>query len=84
MTLLDTFKLDGQVALVTVGGSGLGWSMAEAMAEAGADVVCVDWHDNRAKEAAEMIRAVGRSWVSHQCRCIKGGRRKENGGADCG
>jgi NAD(P)-dependent dehydrogenase (short-subunit alcohol dehydrogenase family) len=60
MTVLDTFKLDGQVALVTGGGSGLGWSMAEAMAEAGADVVCVDWHDNRAKEAAEMVRAVGR------------------------
>jgi len=60
MTVLDAFKLDGQVALVTGGGSGLGWAMAQGMAEAGADVVCADWYENRAKEAAEMIRGVGR------------------------
>lgn len=60
MTVLDAFKLDGQVALVTGGGSGLGWAMAQGMAEAGADVVCADWYENRAEEAAEMIRGVGR------------------------
>ena len=60
MTVLDAFRLDGQVALVTGGGSGLGWAMAEAMAEAGADVVCADWFENKAKEAAEMIRGLGR------------------------
>jgi len=60
MTVLDAFKLDGQVALVTGGGSGLGWAMAQGMAEAGADVVCADWYENRAREAAEMIRGVGR------------------------
>jgi NAD(P)-dependent dehydrogenase (short-subunit alcohol dehydrogenase family) len=60
MTVLDDFKLDGQVALVTGAGSGLGWAMAEALAEAGADVVCVDWYENRAEEAAEMIRGLGR------------------------
>jgi NAD(P)-dependent dehydrogenase (short-subunit alcohol dehydrogenase family) len=60
MMVLDAFKLDGQVALVTGGGSGLGWAMAQGMAEAGADVVCADWYENRAEEAAEMIRGVGR------------------------
>jgi NAD(P)-dependent dehydrogenase (short-subunit alcohol dehydrogenase family) len=64
MSVLDTFKLDGQVALVTGGGSGLGWAMAEAMAEAGADIVCVDIVDSRAYQAAESIRTLGRRGVA--------------------
>ena len=38
--ILDKFKLDGKVALVTGSSSGLGQAMAIALAEAGADVVC--------------------------------------------
>jgi len=60
MSVLDAFNLDGQVALVTGGGSGLGWAMAEAMAEAGADVALADWREHKAKEAAEMVRGLGR------------------------
>jgi NAD(P)-dependent dehydrogenase (short-subunit alcohol dehydrogenase family) len=37
--ILDSFKLDGKVALVTGASAGLGASMAIAHAEAGADVV---------------------------------------------
>jgi 2-deoxy-D-gluconate 3-dehydrogenase len=42
--ILDQFKLDGRVALVTGASAGLGQAIAIALAEAGADVVC---HGNK-------------------------------------
>lgn len=56
--ILDTFRLDGQVALVTGSTRGLGQAAAIALAEAGADVALLDRAD--ATETAEQIRALGR------------------------
>ena len=39
MSLMDMFRLDGKVAIVTGASSGLGVAFAQACAEAGADVV---------------------------------------------
>jgi 2-deoxy-D-gluconate 3-dehydrogenase len=41
-SILDRFKLDGKVAIVTGAARGLGQGMALALAEAGADIVAVD------------------------------------------
>ena len=41
MTIWDSFKLDGQRALVTGGSRGLGLEMARALGEAGAELVLV-------------------------------------------
>jgi len=52
---LDVFKLGGRVALITGGSKGLGFSMAKAMAGAGAKVVVVSRHLDEAQEAVDSI-----------------------------
>lgn len=59
MGILDRFRLDGKLALVTGSASGLGAAIAVALAEAGANVAC---HGNRrpAGKTSETIRKLGR------------------------
>ena len=58
--ILDQFKLDGRLALVTGAATGLGAAIAIALAEAGADVAC---HGNtRSPEATcQSITDIGRA-----------------------
>jgi 7-alpha-hydroxysteroid dehydrogenase len=58
--ILDRFKLDGQVAVVTGAGRGLGAAMALAFAEAGADVVIAARTQSQLDEVAEQIGSTGR------------------------
>ncbi len=74
MGVLDSFKLDGKIAIVTGVSSGLGVAFTEALAEAGADVVITARREDRLKENAEKIsKATGRQILP-----IKGDVSKED------
>lgn len=59
MSVLDKFKLEGKLAIVTGGARGLGRSMAAGLAEAGANIVIVDLNYQQARQAAEEIAETG-------------------------
>ena len=57
----DAFALDGQVAVVTGAGSGIGAASARLLAQAGATVICADRNAEGAKTTADAIAADGGS-----------------------
>lgn len=58
--ILDSFRIDDQVAIVTGAGRGIGAATAIALAEAGADVVISSRTEGQLAEVAAQIEAAGR------------------------
>ncbi len=65
MSILDSFRLDGKVALVTGVGRGLGAAMALALAEAGADIAGL--YNSRHEETQAAVEALGRRFLPVKC-----------------
>jgi 7-alpha-hydroxysteroid dehydrogenase len=65
--ILDRFRLDGKVALVTGAGRGIGEGIAKAFAEAGADVVVSARTRDQLESVAAQIRAMGRRALVVPC-----------------
>ena len=67
-SILDLFKLDGQVALIVGGNRGLGLAMAKALAEAGADISIAARSSKENEEAEKQIKDLySRNCMSTVC-----------------
>ena len=64
MTILDTFRLDGRVAIVTGASSGLGVGFAKALAEAGADVALGARREERLAQTRKLVEDAGRRAIA--------------------
>jgi 7-alpha-hydroxysteroid dehydrogenase len=67
MALLDAFKLNGKVAIVTGASRGIGARIATALAEVGADVVMGARSEEAMAEVAAKIRSFGQRAVCVPC-----------------
>lgn len=68
MSILQSFQLTNKIALVTGCKRGIGKAMAEALAEAGADIIGVSASLELSGSAVEKsVTALGRKFTAYQC-----------------
>ncbi|MER5917010.1 SDR family oxidoreductase [Streptomyces sp. NPDC001982] len=65
--VLDRFRLDDKVVILTGASAGLGVAFARALAEAGADLVIGSRREDKLADTARMIHALGRTAVPVRC-----------------
>lgn len=68
MSVLDLFRLNGKTALVTGCRRGIGMAMAEALAEAGADIIGVSAQmESSGSAVGNTVTALGRKFWGYSC-----------------
>lgn len=65
--LMERFRLDGKVAVITGAGRGIGRGIALALAEAGAAVVCAARTERQIESTAEQARGLGARALAVRC-----------------
>jgi NAD(P)-dependent dehydrogenase (short-subunit alcohol dehydrogenase family) len=64
MPILDRFRLDGKVAIVTGASAGLGVAIAQGLAEAGADVALGARREEKLAETRALVERAGRRAIT--------------------
>jgi 2-deoxy-D-gluconate 3-dehydrogenase len=68
VSVLDSFSLKGRTALVTGAKRGIGFAMAQALAEAGADIIGVSATlDTESSAVKQAVEGTGRRFTGYQC-----------------
>jgi NAD(P)-dependent dehydrogenase (short-subunit alcohol dehydrogenase family) len=88
--VLDRFRLDGRVAIVTGASSGFGVSFAEALAEAGADLALAARRGDRLQDTRRRVERIGRRAIAvptdvadpDQCQALVEATAREFGRVD--
>lgn len=88
--MLERFRLDGKVAIVTGASSGLGVAFARGLAEAGADIAIGARRKDRLAETQRLVEATGRRCVAvetdvtvvEDCQALVAAAVEELGGVD--
>jgi len=65
--ILEQFKLNGKVAIVTGASRGLGQGMALGLAEAGANIVALSRSQEKLEDTAEQVEALGQQALPVAC-----------------
>jgi NAD(P)-dependent dehydrogenase (short-subunit alcohol dehydrogenase family) len=71
MSVLDSFRLDGKVAVVTGASSGLGVAFAEGLADAGADIAICARRVDKLEQTRERVEQMGRRCIAVQADVAK-------------
>jgi NAD(P)-dependent dehydrogenase (short-subunit alcohol dehydrogenase family) len=89
-SILDRFRLDGRVAIVTGASSGLGVAIARALAEAGADIVVAARRAERLADTVQLVEDTGARALAvptdvsdpQACRALADAAAQRFGGVD--
>ena len=71
MSILDRFRIDGQIAVVTGAGRGIGRACALALADCGADIALAARSEGQLEAVAEEVRKLGRRALVVPCNAAR-------------
>ena len=67
MSIMEKFKLNGKIALVTGCSKGIGFGIAKGLAEAGADIIGVSSTLDKGSEIEKYVESIGREFHCFKC-----------------
>jgi len=67
MSIMEKFKLNGKIALVTGCSKGIGFGIAKGLAEAGADIIGVSSTLDKGSDIEKYVKSIGRNFHCFNC-----------------